>query len=269
MERITGSPRTTRNPWVSDVRTDGRATSVAVGIPAAGSGRLAVAPERTSHSATAATANEAASMAKAAPTPMIATANPASAGPTVLTSCPVPCSIALAAARRAAGTRRGTSVLMAGRKTASTVPNRTPTSARCQTWIRAPITSPAMIVVRIARRTFDARARSRGDTRSESTPPSNMKTPRGMAAATRIAPSAKPEPVSPRTSHDRATMWNWSPSSDTLSPIQTNRKSRIASGATSGRRATRPNGRAIASGLVIRSRSARRHRRRPPRRSIP
>ena len=42
------------------------------------------------------------------------------------------------------------SVLMAGRKTASTVPNTTPTRARCQISIRLPITRNATIVVRTA-----------------------------------------------------------------------------------------------------------------------
>ena len=115
----------------------------------------------------------AASMTNAAPTPISATAKPAIAGPTVPTSWPVPCITALAAARRSAGTSRGTSVLIAGRKTASTVPNAMPTTARCQIWTWAPSTSAATIVVKhrtkdvrgegeVARRDPVGRARHRG-----------------------------------------------------------------------------------------------------------
>ena len=64
-----------------------------------------------------------------------------------------------------------------------------------------------------------------------------------MAAAIRIAPSANPDPVMPSTSHDSAMTLNWSPSSDTLSPNQTSRKSRPASGREE-RRAGRPSDRA-------------------------
>ena len=145
---------------------------------------------------------------------------------------------ALAGARRSAGTSRGMSVLIAGRKIASTVPNTTPTRASCQSWTCAPRTSAATIVVSVARMTFEASARSRGGMRSESTPPTSMNSARGMAAAIRIAPSANPDPVMPSTSHDSAMTLNWSPSSDTLSPNHTSRKSRPASGAKSGDRAS-------------------------------
>ena len=64
-------------------------------------------------------------------------------------AAPSPASRALAAASRSTGTRRGTSVLMAGRKTASTVPNTTPTAASCQSSTRSPMTRPATTVVRI------------------------------------------------------------------------------------------------------------------------
>ena len=183
----------------------------------------AVAPDRTNQSITAAIANDAASTAKAAPTPTSATEKPAIAGPTVPTNWPVPCSTAFAAARRSIGTSRGTSVLIAGRKTASTVPNTTPAAARCHSSTRSPMTRPATMVVTTARRIFEARARSRGEMRSDSTPPTSRKAPRGMAAAMRMTPSAKPDPVSPSTSHASATVLNWSPSRETLSPSQTNR----------------------------------------------
>ena len=53
----------------------------------------------------------------------------------------------------------------------------------------------------------------------------------------------------PRTRHETATSWNPSPSSDTLSPNQTRRKSRPASGASSGSRRARAVGRATTSGV--------------------
>ena len=62
-----------------------------------------------------------------------------------------------------------------------------------------------------------------GEIRSDRTPPTSMKTPRGMADAMRIAPRANPEPVNPRTSHASATVLNWSPRSEMLSPSQTKR----------------------------------------------
>ena len=228
IERMTGSPRTTRPPSTSDARIDwawggGSGSGAASGGAPSSDPRPAVAPERTNQSISAATANDAASTAKAAPTPTSATENPATAGPIVPTSWPVPWSIALAAARRSDGTRRGTSVLIAGRNTASTVPNTTPTAARCHSSTRSPMTRAATIVVRIARSTFEARARSRGEIRSDRTPPTSRNTPRGIAAAIRMAPRAKPEPVSPSTSQARATVLNWSPRSEMLSPSQTKR----------------------------------------------
>src|SRR3954447_2077571 len=75
IERITGSPRTTRPPSTRDARIDGP-------LPAGASSSVgAVPPDRTNQSMSAANANVAASTANAAPTPTSATAIPAIAGP--------------------------------------------------------------------------------------------------------------------------------------------------------------------------------------------
>ena len=105
----------------SGVGNPADAVTTSSGSPA-GAGRAARTVP-TSQTAVAATANDAASITKAAPTPMIAIAKPATAGPTVPISCWVPWSAAFAAPSCSSGTSRATIVLIAGKKNASTVPN--------------------------------------------------------------------------------------------------------------------------------------------------
>ena len=57
-----------------------------------------------------------------------------------------------------------------------------------------------------------------------------------MATVMSTVPSATPEPVSWSVSQASATKWNWSPSSEMLSPLKTNRKSRSRSGWISAKR---------------------------------
>ena len=57
---------------------------------------------------------------------------------------------------------------------------------------------------------------------------------RGTAIAISTAPSASPEPVSEITSHDSATKWNWSPTTEIASLAHSSRKSRASSARRNG-----------------------------------
>ena len=51
-----------------------------------------------------------------------------------------------------------------------------------------------------------------------------------MAAVISTVPSTRPEPVSWMASHVSAKKWNWSPSTLTVSPAKSSRKSRTRNG---------------------------------------
>ena len=66
----------------------------------------------------------------------------------------------------------------------------------------------------------------RGGRRSASTPNGSSISARGIPDAISTTPSARPERVRSMTSHDSATMWNWSPISEMASLPHRSRKSR-------------------------------------------
>ena len=173
---------------------DGRRVSVGGprGVSAVVGRAAGVAPERTNQSMSAANANDAASTANAAPTPTSATAKPATAGPTVPTSCAVPCITRVGGGQPLDRDETRHERVDGRQEDRVDGPEHDPDAASCHSSTRSPMTRPATIVVRTARTTFETSARSRGEIRSDRTPPTSRNTPRGMAAAMRIAPSAKP-----------------------------------------------------------------------------
>ncbi len=216
----------------------------------------------------AAITNDSESRPNEAPMPTVATNRPASGGPNRFASCIVDSTSAFAGAIASSSTVRGTSDRNAGMWIASTMPNAMPMSASCHSWTAAPKMSSAIAALRPARIRFEARSSERAGSRSESAPPTSSVTARGIWAASSTVPSASPEPVTWSTSQASATKWNWSPSSETVSPDQSSRKSRTASGCHSGSERTRPSavaGAAVEAVTRGRSSRCRRRGRRSPR----
>ena len=209
---------------------------------------------------TAASRNDAASTAKANPVLVTAMAAPAIGGPTMEASCIVPWSSALPDGRRSGSRVRGRNACWAGRYSASAAPKTAPSSASSGR-VAVSVRTRAAIAPTTAPRTMWAVSiRPRDGRRSASTPNGTRSTARGTAIAISTVPSARPEPVSEITSHDRAMNWNWSPTTEIASLPQSRRKSRAASARRNGRLRTR-----LTASVVIRGRSARRRPRRRPR----
>ena len=160
-------------------------------------------------------ANDTASTANAAPVPTATTSSPATTGPTRVVSWAVDWTRPLAAGRRSVSTTCGTMAFMAGKNSASAMPNTTPITSRCHSSARPLRASAARAPTVTPRAMSEARMSRRGGIRSASAPPTTMRIARGIDAAMRTVPRASPEPVRSRTSQARAIMWNWSPSIDT------------------------------------------------------
>src|SRR6266550_3449477 len=103
-----------------------------------------------------------------------------------------------------------------------------------------------MIATTTVRSAFELSISERGEMRSDMAPPTSMNSARGMAVVIRTVPSATPDPVSCSVSQAIATKWNWSPSREMLSPLNTNRKSRSRRGWISAKRV-----RAVGSGGAV------------------
>ena len=174
-------------------------------------------------------------MTNAAPIPMIAMANPAMAGPDGMHQLVRALQHGVRRSEAILGDERATIVLMAGKKTASTVPNRAPATTRCQISIRLPRTSAATTVVTTARRRLDPSIRSEATPGRKHAADQEERAARDggreQDRAERQTRAGQPQDE-PRERH----VVERSPSSDMPSPSQTSRKSRIRSGARAGDR---------------------------------
>ena len=171
-------------------------------------------------------------MTKAGPVLMAAMTRPATAGPMSPDSCCMTWTSALAGGSSRSLTIMGTMVFSAGWKKASTTPKMTASTYSCHSSTWPLSTRKATSATTTARSAFEMIIRLRGETRSDIAPPSSMKTARGMAAAIRTVPSARPDPVSCSASQASAMKWNWSPISEMLSPAKMSRKSCNRSGSS-------------------------------------
>ena len=186
---------------------------------------------------------------------------PAIGGPTIEASWRSPGAARwpTAAARRSSV--RGRNACWAGMYRASAAPNTAPSSASSGIDAVSDRTSAAMRADdRPADQVRGEHQRPRRPAVGEDAERDAAGPRAARAIAMSTAPSARPEPVSEITSHDRATKWNWSPTTrDRLARPQ---QAEVA-GVEGAQERQRPD--AAGAMAVIRGRSARRRRRRRPR----
>src|SRR5579863_7172690 len=158
---------------------------------------------------------------------LAATSRPARTGPTIIATWRMPMIMPLAACRCSFSTSCGRMELPAGYTNAVDRPTPREMAYTSHIWTAPVTTSTASAATKAAFQAREMRRMRRGELRSTTAPPTNMKTARGTACSNKVRPTAAGSWVSLSTSQGSATRVKVSPMAEMLLPENSSMKSRL------------------------------------------